>query len=421
MVSDGDVVRLQLTCCNSRSIALPSLSITSSTLALVRGDPPLTEKELWRLFVTWGLVMLAISMIVGPIVHDYDAYVDQWRRMLDGTNPWVDVSRASGNSYGPVHTILAPLVRISPLAPKFVMNLSLIAAFGVLFLRILKCCAEDRDALKLFVLAGPGNILMLLMGLPYGNNDGWTASFVLFAVIARADRRFILAGTLLGIAGGLKFFPLLLVPFFMMDGEKFRFRLGLAAAATFAAIMAAAVFYWGSAVLDPLLFASDRAPKILSIIPALSSHPWLIGGPESVAILIDYNSLFILAALGIVFIACWRMGADWLEASIIGLMTALTAYKVGHQQFYLSWLVLVAALTLIGSQTADRVAKAALPFALFLSGLQLFYSLTLHLNWRFTFFRDYLGFVAFPLALWTLTLLFRATASPQRKSIGFAG
>ena len=45
----------------------------------------------------------------------------------------------------------------------------------------------------------------------------------------------------------------------------------------------------------------------------------------------------------------------------------LTLYKVGHQQFYLPWVFMVAALPLANRQSADRMAIILLPAVLLLS------------------------------------------------------
>ena len=40
---------------------------------------------------------------------------------------------------------------------------------------------------------------------------------------------------------------------------------------------------------------------------------------------------------------------------MLGYLVMLTLYKVGNQQFYLPWLLMVSALPLVNKQSADRM------------------------------------------------------------------
>ena len=58
---------------------------------------------------------------------------------------------------------------------------------------------------------------------------------------------------------------------------------------------------------------------------------------------------------------------------MLGYSVMLTGYKVGHQQFYVPWLFMVASLRLINKQSADRTATILLPAVLLLSIYQFGY------------------------------------------------
>ncbi len=111
----------------------------------------------------------------------------------------------------------------------------------------------------------------------------------------------------------------------------------------------------------------------------------------------------------------WRTKLHWLETSVLGLLAVLVTYKVGHQQFYLPWLFLVAALPLAATGSARRLAWACIPMVLFLSVFQ----------WGYAYgsdgyhqilgaVRQNVGFFAFALAVLTFALY----AAPARLRAG---
>jgi hypothetical protein len=307
-------------------------------------------------------------------------------------------------------------VQLDPRAPKLVIGGALIVALGFTLSAMTRKRELDSRAWLVFLLAGPANFLIIGIAFAYGINDALAAAVVLFAVLARFNARLSTAGALLGVAGGLKFFPLVLVPFFMFDRNRLRIRLAVAAGLCFVAIMGLAYLYWGGSVFKPLSYASGRKPKLLSIWQSLDTHSWLVGGRAAVDALLRTNAVFVLAALAAALAVCWRIGVDWLAASVIGLLAVLTAYKVGHQQFYLCWAVLVAALPLVNTRSADRAGVVSIPFLLFLGAFQALYVAGGNLahNGQFGVIRYNAGFVAFPLAAVTICLLARVSESSRR-------
>ncbi|MFT3980641.1 MAG: hypothetical protein QM687_09250 [Ferruginibacter sp.] len=87
-----------------------------------------------------------------------------------------------------------------------------------------------------------------------------------------------------------------------------------------------------------------------------------------------------------------------------GFFAVLLTYKVGNQQFWLSWLVLVAALPLVGAPDPDRLARTSWPFAIFLTLFQLGYVLLQpsYYQGSLTWVNDVVGVPAFVLGAWLL-------------------
>jgi hypothetical protein len=345
----------------------------------------------------WSCAMLMVA-IFGGVQHDYVSYLGQWNLVLRGANPW-----STDNAYGPVHNMLALLLPLGRLAPKLVIAGALVAANAMLVRELV----NDRGLGGLgygYILAIPANFLVVTMGFVYGLNDALAAAFVSMAAIARYRERLLLAGFILAIAILLKYYPVFLVPLFALRNGRISVRLIAAAAITTIVGLGLAFAVWGDALLAPFYLGIERGPKILSVLSALQTHPLLIG-PGILDFLIRTNAVFVTAIGGLAIFTAWKMQLNWLEASVLTLLAILLAYKVGHQQFYIPWLFLVAALPLAGTASSLRLRTLCLPFATFLSAFQLGYFLS-NGTPGFTIVRHYVGFAAFPLGVATIAAYF---------------
>jgi hypothetical protein len=324
---------------------------------------PVPKEIIWAIAAIWSAAMLWYSLASG-VQHDYGAYLAQWDLVRTHANPW-----ATDNAYGPLHNLFAYLVPLDPLAPKLVTAALFLAANAFLVAELVRerC---DMGAFVIYLLAVPANVLVVSLGFGYGLNDALVAALVLFALLARRRERFVFAGCLLGLAVLLKYYPAVLVPLFALHAGRVRLRL-IGAAATVTLIgLAAGWLMWGNALFQPLILAVEREPKMLSILSALSSYPHLIGGQGVLDLLLRTNAVFVASAGLIVFRVAWRTRMHWIEASVVGLLAVSLTYKVGHPQFYLPWVFLVAALPLAGTPSADRLGWICLPMLLFLSAFQ---------------------------------------------------
>jgi len=317
----------------------------------------------WLLVAIWSLSMIWIA-VTGGAQHDYTAYLSHWNLVLSGADPW-----SSDNAYGPLHNTLAYLLQFGPLAPKMFIVAAVLVA-NVLLVWELYRSAGGGALYGVYALAVPTNYLVISMGIVYGLNDALVAALVVFAVVARIHGGMIVAGCLLGLAVLLKYYPIILVLMFALDAGRVRRGVVLAAAAVVLIGMSAAVLVWGDASFRPFAFSVERGPKILSILSALSSYPFLIGGQGVLNILIKLNAGFVVTAGLASFLIAWKTRMHWLEASVLGLWAVLMTYKVGHQQFYLPWLFLVAALPLAATPSSKRLAYVCVPMVLFLSAFQ---------------------------------------------------
>jgi hypothetical protein len=333
--------------------------------------------------VVWSLVMLWLCWWSG-IQHDYEWYLVQWRNLLEGSDPW-----GSGNAYGPLYTAIGFLLPLGPLAPKFLMVGALLAANALLVVELLHE-RSIRAIQIIYLLAIPTNVLVVGVGIIYGLNDAFVAALLVTAVLLRHRGKFLACGVLIGFSALTKYYPLLLLPLFALDQGKLRWSVVIGGVIIFFSGLIAAVPIWGLGPLKAIYFGSIRSPTLLSAIKGLQS---VFGDEGSVGWLIRYNTCLVVAGVMAALLFSWKARLNWLEGVVIGYLVMLTLYKVGHPQFYLPWLFLVASLPLVGKQSADRMAIILLPVVLLLSLHQIVYQFgsdsdNLELQ-------PYLGFIAF--------------------------
>ncbi|PPE81412.1 hypothetical protein C3941_01465 [Kaistia algarum] len=354
----------------------------------------------------WTLGMAALAVMAG-VQHDYVYYLAQWQLVLAGADAW-----STDNAYGPLHTSLAILLPLGTLAPKLFMVGAMLAANTALAVRLL-AIRPQPDAWLHYAIVILANVAVISLAVIYGLNDGLVAALIVAAVLLRFSGALAWAGAMLGLAVLLKFYPLLLIPFFALDGRRFSFRLTIAALATVAIGLVAACAVFGDDWLAAVRFGAGREPKLLSVLAALASAPALVGGAGSLDWLIRHNAAFVLATAALCLAITWWRRIAWLDASVLALLAVLLVYKVGHPQFFLPWLFLVVALPLVGTISADRLARLCWPFVLFLGLFQ----------WGYAFGTDqyhaiggevrlYAGFVAFPLGVATIASYFLFARAP---------
>ena len=357
--------------------------------------------------VALSTIAMAIAVTTG-VWHDYLDYRLQWRLVLDGQDPW-----STNSAYGPLHNAFALLVPIHELVPKVVTAAAILVANGLLLLRLLatRPLLEWRTT---YLVAFGGNILVLISAFLFGLNDAFVAALILGAVLARLDGRLILAGTLLGLATLDKYYPALLVPFFAMDERRIDTRLILASLVTIFLGFAIAVWLWGTAWLEAIIFGVSRDATILSIFRPIAVLGRHLGIASVTDLLVRFNGpLVVLVWLGAIAFA-WARRDNWLVGACWGFFAVLLTYKVGNPQFWVSWLALVAALPLLSRPDADRLARLSWPFAIFLSVFEIGYVVLQprYYQGQWLWVNDVIGVPAFLLGVWLLWSWLRPSPRP---------
>jgi hypothetical protein len=281
--------------------------------------------------VVFSAVFLAISILAVAVPGgDYGSYVNQWNGVLAG-RPW---DSELYNAYGPLFNLLAPLLWISLLANKLL--------FAVAYLLYVIWLIKDFGAGRgLVALSWPVVVLWLINPFPwvviayFGHFDVLVAVACVAAVHGQMRGKDIFSGACLAIGILLKFLPIVILPFLVVDERRFRFRLFFSCVVLVISSFAISVLVWGSSTFSPLTFAATREPD-LSIYNLLSHFRVL---PNAAADWLE-KLLLLTAGLGTFTWCVVRQTSPALSASLAVLVTLLF-YRIGYIQYQLVLYLLI--------------------------------------------------------------------------------
>ncbi len=216
--------------------------------------------------VVFSAAFLAFTML-SRVRGDYWSYLQEWHEVLRGNNPWAP--NLDFNAYGPLFNVMAPLLWLTPLAPK------LLFAFAyVLF--VIWLIADFGAGRKLVVLSWPVIVFWLVNPFPwveiayYGQLDVLMAFACVVAIHSQVRGKDIFSGVCLAIGVLLKYLPIVILPFLLFDEHRFRFRSFICCVVVVVSGLFISVLVWGSSTFSPLVFAATR-PSFNSIYAVLST------------------------------------------------------------------------------------------------------------------------------------------------------
>jgi hypothetical protein len=334
-----------------------------------------------------SLALLLYSFNLGAM-GDHRHYIEQWSLLLSGQNPW-----STDNTYGPFHTVLGFLLPINVLAPKLFMIGLLLAANLMLLSEMIGRSGLSRHFI-VYILAIPTNVLFISLTLAHAMNDALAAAFFVFAIVARLRGKDLIVALFVAMAALTKYYPILLLPFFALDREDYRWRILIAGVALFALGMAGSYLIWGDPLINSIIYGGSRGASGYSLLLDLSRHGFdnLIVG-----ILFKYNAVAVLVTVSLVLIFSVVCRLSWLEGAVVAYLAMLIMYKVGHSQFFLPWLFLVSALPLLNSKRAATLSLIFAPTLLYLSYYQFSMDLGTNLLGNRPYWIEfYAGFVSAP-------------------------
>jgi len=354
-----------------------------------------------------AVAVLGTTLALGA-QHDHAEYLVQWGAFLGGGDP--------SNAYGPVHNLFAWPFAVWALLPKLLFALCAIGTSWLLIRR--RAAGLTDDSMHWGVVLAAFLLNPLVIGTTYvqGQNDIVSAFMIMLAFVARNRGRPGVAGMFIGIAAAQKFYPLAFAGFLMLDGKReVNLRVGLTAVGTFVAAMLTSYLAWGPSAFAPFAFGAGRDAKILSIYRFLSCHPALVGGERPLTVLLDTNTWVVLGVAAAALVTLHLIGASWRTASALGFLMVLAAYKVGHPQFYVTWLVPFAWL-LVDDSAPDhrRLAAALVPVAVVLAIIQVAYGPTGAMLGEWAWLRCYISVPFLCIVVLSLLMGFRVIWRPIR-------
>ncbi len=271
---------------------------------------------------------LSILSVLSFRQHDYIYYLRQWQTILENKDPWLETT----NAYGPIHNIFAPLIFINPMIPKLIFSIIYFYALYVVTFKDMnfESNLKNNKKLILFILYGfcPFTFLTVIV---YGNNDSITSALMVLSLTtllnSNSKKDNFISGILLGISTMIKFYPLIISPAFFWRKKTIDYNFLKGFLLSILTIGSASYKLWGSTILTPILFASDRSSKHLSFFNFFRS---------TLSIDLDHLSIYIMA---IVFVSS-LLFIQFLEFDLIPSVcflfgSVLAVYKVGHPQFFI--------------------------------------------------------------------------------------
>ena len=377
-----------------------------------QGSSPRRRLERWAnpVLILLSFAFLALTVQRGGI-QDYYFYLQMWREVRLGHDPWFFAYGVFGkypmNAYGPLFNVFAIPALVNPLLPKLL--------FAGAYLVFAVWLIEDRGKDRLQAgLAWP--LLVVWFWVPYcwveianfGHFDVLVGLLCAAAVEARVRQRDVISGVFLGLGVLLKFMPIVLLPFLILDRGRPRYRLLIAAVVTIALGLGASVLLWGPSTFRPLIFAAGRSSHHLSIYRFLKGYysplRWL-----------DFNEdpdqaapAFMLMALLWTWLLVRKRMIEPAPAAVLAVLVTLMFYQVGFAQYHMVLFVL-ASYWMMSARGAIR-GKIPLWIALgcYFGWLSIFDVILSRTNIDFRRMQEWIGLPTFLLGCFLLVSIVRS-------------
>lgn len=300
---------------------------------LLSAITPNFEGRNWREFIVlnrWLFFWIAFVMMLALLVgaqQDYIAYQIQWQQVLDGKNPWLAAEDWQQNAYGPVFNSLALLFKVHHMLPR----LFFIAVWAFGSFKLFQDLPRERvSQAVLFLLF---NVFFLVELIGFGHFDVLIAVAIFLGVRAYRKQKDVLAGVLFATAIGLKFYPIVVLPFLALDqGGRIRARFIASTVFFTVFIFAVAWMIWGNAIWTPLFFAAGREARQLSIFNFINGEDSALKRLGVFVPQYTWKIVLVLAG-GFTFLCHLRKRMEPEQACLAALLITFLIYPAGHAQF----------------------------------------------------------------------------------------
>ena len=371
-----------------------------------------------RWLVGFAAAFLGVTVLSGPR-HDYVADLEIWGVILRGGDPWW-LQPGTGvplHAYGPLFNTLAIPTAVNPLLPKLLFAFAYLATVAWL----VKGVGPARGVVglpRVGWVAWLANPFVWVEVAYFGHWDILVAVACVAAVHARRRGRDSASGFWLGAGILLKYIPVVIGPFLVVEGRRNPARLQLAATLATAAGLVTSWLVWGSSTFRPLAYGASRPSTLLSIFRflrgAYSPLRPLSATPDADALATPCLALAGLA----VFAWCWVRRVGPAAGSVLAVLATLLFYRVGFPQYQVVLLMLVS-YWLVAERNPGRDPLLALALGLYFGWLALFdvfYALVggvLHPGDRFAWVEDVVGLPTFVLGCLLVVAISRAAGRAE--------
>jgi hypothetical protein len=378
-----------------------------------QGSSPRRGLTRWvdPVLVLLSFAFLAFTVLRGGI-QDYYFYLQMWREVWLGHDPWFFSYGVFGkypmNAYGPLFNVVAIPALVNPLLPKVLFA----GAYLVFAVWLIKNRGADPGRAG---LAWP--VLVAWFWMPfcwveignYGHFDVLVGLLCAASVEARVRRRDVISGVCLGLGVLLKYMPIVLLPFLILDRGRIRHRLLIAAAVTIALGLGASVLLWGPSTFRPMIFAAERSSHHLSIYRFLK-------GVYSPLRWIDFNEDIDQAAPAFLLIAllcAWRWARkrviDPVPSAVLAMLVTLMSYQVGFPQYQMVLFVLASYWILSAREAIRGATPLRIALGCYFGWLSVFDVIESTINIDSREMQEWIGLPTFLLGCFLLVSIVRSS------------
>ena len=330
-------------------------------------------------------IMLTTLALFIPRRQDYVYYIEHWRIIREGNDPYINTD----NAYGIVYNYFAYIdfSEIISLPRALFVIAYLIASFIIYkSSKKLKLPSSSRWILLFVLFLNP---LLLFYCLKYGSNDLFLSGLVIMAFYLLEKKYLIWAGITFGLSIGFKFTPVFIVPFFFLVKNKLNWRFITSLGVSVVLIFLIGYLHWGETIFEPFKFGSARESKVFSFFRFIrgSLSPFQVN-------LDGYSTYLVLLSALSCFFFYVKYKLDKYLMALLTFSCVLLFYKVGHPQFYILLLLLTVFTFVMNHDLIIKSKALLISTILFWSWIFFFtilYDYTYGFSEKVHIIRDFLG------------------------------
>jgi hypothetical protein len=181
-------------------------------------------------------------------------------------------------------------------------------------------------------------------------NDALVTAFIIFSLFARDKNKMVFSAIFISIAGLMKLYPFILIPFLALEQGKLNKKFLIASFSTIFLTFFICYLLWGINTLGPIFMSVGRQAgySVFAIIENSHFSPLRILFPDEKDFLIRRAIVTIISLVltlgGLIwwYLLVRAKKINWIDSSLFILLWLLTFYKLGFARFFLSFFLIFA-------------------------------------------------------------------------------